>query len=87
MGATPDGLWELLARESPAFALRAADVRVSTAESIDAAAALELVGFKSFADKTRLEFPPGITVVVAGGNFGKNDSGSASRLNRYVLVS
>ena len=26
--------------------------------------ALELVGFKSFADKTRLEFPPGITVVV-----------------------
>ena len=26
--------------------------------------ALELVGFKSFADKTRLEFPSGITVVV-----------------------
>ena len=28
---------------------------------------LELVGFKSFADKTRLDFAPGITAVVPAG--------------------
>ncbi|RJR12563.1 hypothetical protein C4588_01910 [Candidatus Parcubacteria bacterium] len=41
--------------------------------------ALEMVGFKSFADNTKLEFLPGMTAIVGPNGCGKSNIGDALR--------
>jgi chromosome segregation protein len=47
--------------------------------------AIELIGFKSFADRTRLEFGEGITAIVGPNGSGKSNIVDASRSPSYTL--
>ena len=48
--------------------------------------ALELAGFKSFADRTRFDFPDGITVVVGPNGSGKSNIVDAIKNGEVQLV-